>query len=155
MRKMLGTFPVGVWIALLALLLLFLAWGMQAFSLMSWDRAVDLGFQNERFTGDDAEWAWALESWGVAVSDMIWALPIWIIALVGILRKRFYGFAAGLMEFAIGVYFPLFFAFHRWNMYRGTVIIALILWVPMSLLGIVGLWMNRSVFISGEYTKER
>lgn len=150
MRRMLGPFPVGVWIALLALLFLLIAWGMQAFSLIDWERAVDLGLQNERFTGNEVELAWALESWGVAVADMIWALPIWVIALIGITRKRTYGFAAGLMEFAIGIYFPLVFSFQRWNLHRETAIIALILWVPMSILGIAGLWMNRSIFIGSE-----
>ena len=150
MKKIIGPFPVGVWIALLALLFLFLAWGMQAFSLIDWERAVDLGLQNERFTGDEIELARALESWGVAVADMIWAFPVWIIAAVGILKKRHYGFAAGLMQFAIGVYFPLVFSFQRWNLHRESAIIALLLWVPLSLLGIVGLWMNRSLFIGSE-----
>jgi len=46
-RKM-GRFPLGVWIALAALLSLIMAWGMQAYSLLDWDGAVDLGIQNER-----------------------------------------------------------------------------------------------------------
>jgi hypothetical protein len=74
---------------------------MQVYSLLNWDRAVDLGLQNERFTGDAAERAWAEESWGVAVVDMLWALPIGIVALFGLFRKRLYGFSAGLMELAI------------------------------------------------------
>ena len=51
----LGRFPLGVWIAIVALLLQLLAWGTQLFSLLNWDRAVDLGLQNDRFTGDAAE----------------------------------------------------------------------------------------------------
>ena len=106
-------FPVGVWIAIAAILALFLGWGMQAYSLFNWDGALYLGLQNERFTGDAAERAWAQESWGVAMADMLWPLPIGIVALTGILRRRFYGFAAGLMELSIGIYFPLVFAFQR------------------------------------------
>lgn len=139
-------YPLGVWIALIALLLLFLAWGMQAFSLMNWEKAVELGLQNERFDGDEAKQAWALESWGVAMADMIWPLPICVAAFIGIIRKKFYGYSAGLMGFAIGVYFPLFYAFQRWNMFRSTAIVTLILWTIPSLLGIIGLWLNRKVF---------
>jgi len=147
MKKLIGPFPIGVWIALIAIFLQFVAWGMQAFSLMDWDRAVDLGLQNDRFTGDVAEHARALESWGVAVTDMIWALPIGIIALVGIPNKKFYGYSAGIMELAIGVYWPLVFAFQRWNMFHETAIMAIILWVPISILGIIGLWYNRMIFV--------
>ena len=146
LNKVIGRFPLGVWIAIVALLALLLGWGMQAYSLFNWDNAVDLGLQNERFTGDAVERAWAKESWGVAMADMLWALPIGILALIGILRKRFYGFAAGLMELSIGVYFPLVFAFQRWTTYPETVILAIILWTIPSLLGIIGLWVNREYF---------
>lgn len=50
---------------------------------------------------------------------------------------------------AIGVYFPLFFAFQRWSTFRGTVIFALLLWAVPSLLGIAGLWANRREFRDG------
>jgi len=146
LNKDIGRFPLGVWIAVAALLALFLGWGIQAYSLLDWDGAVDLGLQNERFSGDAAERAWAQESWGVAVADMLWPLPISIVALIGLLRKRLFGFAAGLMGFAIGVYFPLFFAFQRWTTYPGTVIAAICLWTIPSLLGIMGLWANRKYF---------
>ena len=146
LKKEFGRFPLGVWIAIAALLALFLGWGMQAYSLFNWDGAVDMGLQNERFTGDAAERAWAKESWGVAMADIVWALPIGIVAFTGILRRRFYGFAAGLMELSIGVYFPLVFAFQRWTIYPETVIQAIILWTIPSLLGIIGLWVNREYF---------
>jgi hypothetical protein len=147
MARAIGRYPLGVWIALIALLLLFLGWGMQAFSLINWDKAVELGLQNERFDGEAAERVWALESRGAAMADMLWPLPICIIALVGIIREKLYGFTAALMGFAIGVYFPLVFAFQRWGSNRSTVILALVLWAIPSLLGIIGLWMNRKVFI--------
>jgi len=145
--KPIGRFPLGVWIALIALAILFLiAWVGQAYSLFDWDGAVDLGLQNERFTGDAVERTWAHESWAVAVADMLWPVPIGIVALIGILRKKFVGFAAGLMELTIGVYFPLFFAFQRWATYPGTVITAILLFAVPSFLGIIGLWTNRTYF---------
>jgi len=146
LNKSVGRFPLGVWIAVVAILALFLGWGMQAYSLLNWDRAVELGLQNERFSGGPAEGAWAKESWGVAMADVIWPLPIGIAALVGIFRKRFYGLLTGSMELGIGVYFPLVFAFQRWSTFRGTAITAICLWLVPSLLGIVGLWVNRDYF---------
>lgn len=146
-NKPIGRFPLGVWIAIIALLILFLlAWAGQAYSLFDWDGAVDLGLQNERFTGDAVERTWAHESWGVAMADMLWPVPIGIVALIGLLRKKFFGFAAGLMELSIGVYFPLVFAFQRWTSYPGTVIVAIFLFAISSLLGIIGLWANRTYF---------
>ena len=145
-KKEVGRFPLGVWIAIAALLALCLGWGMQAYSLLNWDSAVDLGLQNDRFTGDAAERAWAKESWGLAVADILWPLPISIVAITGIIRKKFYGFVTGLMEFSIGVYFPLFFAFQRWPDYPETVILAIMLWTIPSLSGIIGLWVNRKYF---------
>jgi hypothetical protein len=140
-NKRIGHFPLGVWIAIIALLLLFLVgWAGQAYSLINWVGAVDLGLQNERFTGDAVERAWAHESWGVAVADMLWGVPIGIIAFIGLLRKKFFGFAAGLMDFTIGVYFPLVSAFQIWTTYPGTVIVAIVLFAIPSLLGIIGLW---------------
>ncbi len=150
MKKMVGPYPLGVWFAIIALVFLFLAWVMQGYSLLDWDKAVDLGIQNERFGGDPAEGAWALESLAVAIADLIWALPIWIIAFIGIIRRKVIGFVAAFMELGIGVYFPLVFAVQRWNTFRETVLIALVLWVVPSLIGIMGLWMNRLFFFQIE-----
>lgn len=146
LRKPLGHFRLGVWLALAALVLLGLAWGMQAYSLLNWDNAVDLGLQNERFTGDAAERAWAKESWGIAMADMLWPMPLTFVAFVGLLRKKTYGFAAGLMAMAIGVYFPLFFAFQRWAVFPETVIAGVALFALPSLAGIMGLYANRKSF---------
>jgi hypothetical protein len=146
LKKKIGPYPVGIWIALIVLLAVFLGWGMQAYSLLNWNRAVDLGFQNERFTGDVVERVWAHESWGVAMADMLWPLPIGIVAFIGLLRKRLFGFAACLMEFAISVYFPLVFSIQRWANYRSTAFTALFLWAVPSLVGIVCLWVNRNYF---------
>ena len=141
--------PFGIRIAIAATALLIAAFLGQAYSLLRWDQAVELGLQNERFTGDAAERAWAIESWGVAAADMIWSLPLGIVAVVGMLRRRAFGLAAGLMHFAIGVYFPLVFAFQRWQTFRGTAILALCLFGLPSLIGIVGLWTSREMLLHG------
>ena len=139
LRRRIGPHPLGVWLALLGLLILMLAWAMQAYSLFDWESAVALGLQNERFSADPAEWAWALESWGVAMADMVWALPVTVVALIGIAKRHSLGVAAAYMALSIGVYFPLFFAFQRWSTFRGTAIFAVCFFAIPSLLGIAGL----------------
>lgn len=147
LRRPIGRYPVGIWLALVALSSLICAWAMQAYSLLSWDSAVALGLQNERFSGDPAEQAWALESWGVAAADMLWGVPVTLVALAGVLRLRLLGFAAGLMALSVGVYFPIVFMFQRWQSHPETVLAALVLWAIPSLLGIIGLWANRAALI--------
>ncbi len=145
LKKEIGRFPLGIWIALIALLLTFLAWIMQTYSLLDWEGAVNLGVQDESFTGDAAERAIADVERGVAIADIIWALPITIIAFIGLLRKQFIGFVAAMMVFAVCVYFPLFYTF-RESMNFDIVMIAIILWAIPSLLGVIGLWSNRKFF---------
>ena len=145
LRKEISRFPLGIWIALLALLLIFLAWIMQAYSLLDWEGAVKLGVQNESFTGDAAESAIADVERGVAIADILWALPITIVAFIGLLRKKFIGFVAAMMVFAVCIYFPLFYTF-RVSINFEIVLAAIFLWAIPSLLGIIGLWTNRKLF---------
>lgn len=147
LKKNINRYPLGIWIAIVALILIFLAWLMQAYSLLDWEAAVDLGLQNERFSGDAAERAIADVERGVAIADIIWALPLTIIAFIGLLRKKHFGFITTLMVFAICVYFPLFYLF-RESMDTETVLAALFLWAVPSLLGIIGLWVNKGFFNS-------
>lgn len=147
LQKPMRRFPLGIWLACLGLFLLCVAWAMQAYSLLDWNGALALGFQNESFEGDATERAWALESWGVAMADMLWPMPITVVALVGVFRSRFYGFVSAMMAFSIGVYFPLFFAFQRWATFPDFVIVALLLFTVPCLFGIVGLWANRKEFL--------
>ena len=146
LKKNIGRYPIGVWIAFIALILIFFAWIMQAYSLLDWEGAVSLGLQNASFNGDAMEKALAQKEKGEAIADMLWPLPIAIIAFIGLLRKKFIGFVAAMMEFAICVYFPLFYIFQLWNTQIDTAIGATILWGIPSLLGITGLWMNQEIF---------
>ena len=138
-------YPLGIWVAIVALILIFLAWIMQAFSLFDWDAAVDFGVQNESFSGDAVERALADVERGVAMADIIWALPLTIIAFIGLWRKKYIGFITAMMVFAICVYFPLFYLF-RESMDTEIVLAAVLLWAIPSLLGIVGLWLNKGFF---------
>ena len=143
--KKINRYPFGIWIALIALILIFMAWIMQAYSLYNWDAAVDLGVQNERFTGDAVEKAIADVEKGVAMADIVWALPLTMIAFIGLLRTRFIGFTTAMMVFAICVYFPLIYLF-RENVNSEIVLVAIFLWAVPSLLGIIGLWNNKHLF---------
>ncbi len=138
-RRVLGPYPLGIWCALAGLLILMLAWAVQAYSVLEWDSAVDLGLQNERFSRDPVEAAWALESWGVAMADVLWAVPVTVVALLGVAKRHYVGSAAAYMAFSLGVYFPLVFAFQRWSTFRGTAVLAVVLFAVPSLVGIAGL----------------
>ena len=83
---------------------------------------------------------------GVAIADVVWALPLTIVAFIGLLRKKYIGFITALMVFAICVYFPLFYLF-RESMDAETVLAALLMWAIPSLLGIIGLWKNKGFFL--------
>jgi len=148
LRKRIGRFPIGIWLAFLALILISLAWIMQAYSLYNWESALNLGLQNNSFSGGPAEVLQAQQDKGLAIADLIWPLPLTVIALLGILKKRIVGFIASMMTFAICVYFPLFHIFQIWSTHRETALAASLLWGIPSLLGIAGLWANRHHYFS-------
>ena len=145
-KKQFGKYPAGIWFAIIALALISLAWIMQAYSLINWEKAVELGLQNNSFSGDEIEQVKANKEHGEAIADLLWPLPLAIIAFIGLLRTKFYGFVAAMMEFAICVYFPLFYIFQLWNTHLMTAIAAVILWGIPSFFGIIGLWSNRKIF---------
>lgn len=147
-RTKLGTLPLGIWMAFIALVLISLAWIMQAYSLINWESAVNLGIQNQSFSGSAAEAVQAQKDKGIAIADLIWPLPLTVIALPGILKKRLSGFIASMMTFAICVYFPLFHLFQLWSSHRETAIAAALLWGIPSFFGIAGLWANRNLYIT-------
>ena len=147
LKKKINRYPLGIWIAILALVLICLAWLMQIYSLLDWDGAIRLGVQYDSFTGDITERAMADVEKGVAIADILWVLPITIIALIGLLRKKFVGFIAGMMTFAVCVYFPLFYIFRESTSFD-IVLVVLFLWAVPSLFGIYGLWINRNLFIT-------
>ena len=147
LNKKLGSITIGILIAIIALFLILLAWLMQAYSLLNWEAAVGLGLQNGSFEGGIASQSLAIKEKGEAIADLIWVLPLTLIALFGLFKQKFYGFVTAKMTFAICVYFPLFYVFQLWNTdYFDTATGAVILWGIPSLLGIAGLWTNRKTF---------
>lgn len=146
LTKQFGKYPIGIWMALIGLGVSFLAWLMQGYSLLDWEGAIKLGLQSDSFNGSEVSKALAKVERGIALADVFWPLPLSVIALIGVLKRKLYGFVSANMVFAICVYFPMFFAFQRWNSELETVIAAIILFAIPSLLGIIGLWSNRRVF---------
>ena len=132
---------------LVALGFAMLAWAMQMYSLIDWEGAIKLGLQGDSFSGDALERSLAKVEWGVAWADMLWPLPLTIIGFFGVWRKKMIGFTAAMMNFAICIYFPLFYTFRWWNTQFDTVLAAIILFAFPSLLGILGLWINRRLFL--------
>ena len=94
LKKKINRYPLGVWIAILALFLICLAWLMQIYSLIDWEGAIKFGVQDDSFTGNITERAMADVERGVAIADILWALPITIVAFIGLLRKKLIGFIA-------------------------------------------------------------
>lgn len=148
LQKKLGPQSLGIWMAIIALILTFTAWIMQAYSLLDWENAVKLGLQNGSFDGNSAEKMLASKEHGEAIADLIWPFPLAIIALYGILKRKFYGFVAAMMVYAICIYFPLFYIFQIWETHPETVLGAVFLWGIPSLLGIIGLWANRNIYMN-------
>ncbi len=146
LNKKFGRYPLGVWITLAALILTMSAWIMQAYSLFNWEEAFKMGLQNGSFEGDPLSQAMAAKEKGEAITDLIWVMPLNVLAIIGILRNKFLGLVAAMMTFAVCVYFPLFYIFQLWNTFMMTAIGAVILWAIPSLLGIAGLWANRKLF---------
>ena len=52
LKRRINRYPLGVWIAVLALILIFVAWLMQLYSLIDWEGAIKLGVQDDSFTGN-------------------------------------------------------------------------------------------------------
>ncbi len=138
-------YPIGIWIAFLALISIAGAWIMQAYSLYDWETAVKLGLQNGSFEGDHLSQAMASKEKGEAIADLIWALPLTIIAFIGLTKKKLIGFIAAMMTFAICIYFSLFYLFQLYDTFIETAIGALILWGIPSFFGMIGLWVNREI----------
>jgi hypothetical protein len=146
MKKVVGRLPVGLWLVMVAILLLLLACGMQAYSLVDWDGAVEMGLQNERLDGSEVDRALANNDRGVALADMVWLLPLCLLSLLGVLMRWESAAVLSFMTLSIGVYFPLIFTFQRWESHPETAIAALVMWTIPSTIGIIGLWSNRGFF---------
>ena len=118
MRRFLGARPLGVWIALLAMVVcLVMGVGGQALSLLNWDLAVRLGLQENRT--DDAnllERVLAHMEWGTCAADIVAVLPLWLLGFVGVACRRHWGAVAAMMAAACWVYAFFDYSLDRYSL---------------------------------------
>lgn len=142
-------------IALVALGINFLFLLGQLYSLCDWDTAVMVGLQEDRFTGDAAEKARARLDWGNAIADMIVQVPLTVVAFVGLLITAPFAYDVALLALAICVYWPFIFVGQRGGQDCIGEVIAILIFVLLSILAILGLAANRDDFhphqSSGDY----
>lgn len=106
MRLMIGRHPLGIWIALFAMLFcLFVAGGGQVLSLADWDLALRLHLQeNDPSSSDIVQRVLAQIEWGVCVADVFLTLPLFAAGVVGVVLRRRWGMVAGMMAAICWVY---------------------------------------------------
>jgi len=155
MRRMVGSRPLGIWVAL-GCLLFYLVPGMggQAASLMSWDWALAVHLQeNDPHDPDLVERTLAHVEWGVCAADMLVQVPLLVAAILGLLLRRRWGLVAGLMAAATMVYIFAVYSLQRWSLsvrsdltpwsdYSGIILAFAVLSLLPGLLTIWGLAVN-------------
>ena len=94
--------PAGVWVIIGFLALCSLVWIIgQGGALVAYDTVDDWGFQEVRETVDPAV---VPVNRGIAVGDVAIQLPLFLIALVGLSRLRFFGVVAAWMSLSMHWY---------------------------------------------------
>ena len=162
--KRVGHFPLGIWIVLVFLLILglvVLLFG-QALSFFAWGAALSLGFQEDsRISTDIVERTMGAISWGEAGADVFVQGTLIILTLIGILRRRQFGFVTGVTLFTIWIYTTLMLTLQRIGLYNwglvpdlsrakyiGPAMVALFC-IP-GVISLICLTANRDFFNSGK-----
>ncbi len=120
LRKPLGRFPLGLWAALFFLVVsgLGLTIFAQGLSFFHYQGALSIGLQEDLPNSPDlVERAMAAVSWGEAGADIIIQGALIILALIGIIRKRWWGLSAGLAQAIIWIYVTLMVPLQRIGLY--------------------------------------
>lgn len=157
-----GTRPVvGLRLVIFAVALQVVAFLFQLYSILDWDGAVRLGLQEDRFVAEGeevgaGERARATMSWGNAVADVLWYLPLQIAALRELLADRrtptLYAMVFAILWF--GAYWPLSVVFqYSWSEYRSLILASVLLFGVPSVVGLFGLLVSRSAFLSSDEKK--
>jgi len=162
--KRIGHFPLGIWIVLVFLLISGLVFTLfaQALSFFAWDAALSLGLQEDsRNSTDIVERTIGAMSWGEAGADVPVQGTLIILTLIGIVRRRQFGFVTGVTLTTIWIYVTLMVLLQRIGLYNwgvvpdlsraryvGPFIIALI-GIP-GVISLICLTANRDFFSSGK-----
>ena len=125
LTKKAGPLPLGLWIVLFFLLVSGLAFTIfaQSLSFFAWDYALSLGLQEDSpRSADMVERTIGAMSWGEVGADVLVQTTLIILALIGILRRRLYGFVAGVTQATIWIYVTLMVPLQRIGLYDWGVV---------------------------------
>ena len=96
---------IGFWILIsLGILLTIMLLIGQTFSLINYDLTVSLGLQESVEEVSEVGVAWAK---GFAFGDTVLYLPLLLIGIIGLLKRRSWGFYSMFGALAITVYWPI------------------------------------------------
>lgn len=102
-----GRFPWGIRAIIAFHLLNLLLWSVgQTGALLDYDRVADWGLQDARFLVDPVI---VQVNQGIALADTIVMLPLFALAVIGILMRRYFGLVASWLALGITVYWPVVF----------------------------------------------
>jgi hypothetical protein len=99
--------PLGIKLIIAFHLVNIVLWTIgQGGAVVSYDTIASWGLQDARGLLDPA----IVEvNRGIGAADMIAIMPLFIVALIGLWRLRFYGAAASWMAFGFSIYWPVIF----------------------------------------------
>jgi len=164
LTKPLGRFPVGIWIVLGLLLITGLIFTLfaQALSFFAWDAAYSLGLQEDsRHSADVVERAMAAMSWGEAGADVFVQGSLILLTLIGIWKRRPFGFVCGVTLATIWIYMTFVIPLQRIGLYRWgvaadlsraqyvTTLMIVLIGLP-GVLSLICLTANRAFFRAGD-----
>ena len=164
LTKRIGRFPLGIWIVLIFLLISGLVFTLlaQTLSFFAWDTALSLGLQEDsRNSADIVERTIGAMSWGEAGADILVQGTLIILTLIGILRRRQFGFVTGVTLATIWIYVTLMvplqrIGFYNWGVvpdlsraqYLGPVMV-IVVGIP-GVISLICLTANQDFFGSGK-----
>ena len=121
LTKSIGSFPLGIWIVLVLVIVLGAIFGLigQGLSLFSWETAVVIGLQeDQRDSPDIVERTMGAVSQGEAYADVLIQVSLVFITVIGILRRRYFGFIAGIGLSIIWIYVTPLVLFQRVTLFK-------------------------------------
>ena len=158
-----GRFPIGIWIVVVLFFLsgfIFTLFG-QGLSVLSWDTALALGLQEDSRTSPDiVERSIGAMSQGEAGADFLVQGALFLLTIIGIFRRKFYGYVAGMAQGVLWIYVTFMVIFQRLTFYTWGLVpdlsraeyVAPIMFLAAMVPGIFTLYVlekNRSWFTEG------
>jgi len=99
--------PTGIWIIVVFHIVNLILWTLgQTLAIFNYDLVASWGLQDQRDLIDPA----IVEvNRGIALADTYLLLPVFLIAVIGLVRLRWFGAIASWMAFALTLYWPVVF----------------------------------------------